>query len=91
MSAAFRGRTNVSARVALAVSPAIAAYAIAAENTMQKAQYNPGAYGIYPKGHVLEQKPQAVDHLKCECGVSAARARGERGSQWSMLQSPSCS
>ncbi|KAG5179927.1 hypothetical protein JKP88DRAFT_187651 [Tribonema minus] len=52
LSQAFRVRTNVSAKVALAISPPLALYNLMAERTMIRAQHDPALYGIYPKGHV---------------------------------------
>lgn len=48
----FNASTNVSARVALAVSPAFFAYVAIAEKTMVDASRDPEAFGIYPPGHV---------------------------------------
>lgn len=54
----FRTRTNVSARVALAVSPAFFAYIATTESTMVNASRDPEAYGIFPAGHVAAAPTQ---------------------------------
>eukprot|EP00611_Tribonema_gayanum_P022403 TRINITY_DN4488_c0_g1_i2.p1 TRINITY_DN4488_c0_g1~~TRINITY_DN4488_c0_g1_i2.p1 ORF type:complete len:199 (+),score=59.68 TRINITY_DN4488_c0_g1_i2:194-790(+) len=51
----FVAKTNVSARVALAISPPLGAYFVVAEKVMSGAQTDPAKYGIFPKGHMAAQ------------------------------------
>eukprot|EP00612_Vaucheria_litorea_P006197 CAMPEP_0171477730 /NCGR_PEP_ID=MMETSP0946-20130122/4362_1 /TAXON_ID=109269 /ORGANISM="Vaucheria litorea, Strain CCMP2940" /LENGTH=198 /DNA_ID=CAMNT_0012008243 /DNA_START=63 /DNA_END=659 /DNA_ORIENTATION=- len=61
----FKTKLSVSAKTAIALSPALGVYSFTAEMLMYNAGKDPFSYGIYPDGHEKDQPVvQKVDRLK---------------------------